>query len=311
MPRISSAEFKAARAANAGHFCYLTKVGPLPISGDFLCFTSHGRDIDYDDGDGVRTYYARTGTELSNLSANIDLTVDNGEARSLTEIPTFPNTGITEAMIETKALDGVEYVVYEINWKDQSTEMGHEVQGSGPIGEVRQHRSGLITFELRAWSQYLQQNSVVELDSMTCRVKRFGSQVGEERYPCMKNITGLWVHGVTVTAVGPETVREFSASSLVQAQDFFAPGLVLWTYGANTGRAIEVDEFDAGGIISLRFVTRHPVQVGDTFSIRPDCTRKWSGPNSCETHGNRAWFRGEPFIPVSDVVALSIPYAGA
>lgn len=311
MPRTSTAAFKAARAASAGHFCYLTKVGPLPVSGDYLRFTSHGYDLVYDDqsGDGDQTFYARTGTELSNLSSDIDLSVDNGEASTLTEIPTYPNTGITDAMIDAKALDGVEYVVYEVNWKDLTAAMGHEVQGSGPIGEVRKHRSGLITFELRSWTQYLQQNSVVELDSLTCRVKRFGSQVGEERFPCMKDITAMWVNAVAVTSVGSETVREFTAGLLLQASGFFAPGLVEWVSGDNAGTSQEVEDFDAGGVISLRFVTTYPIQAGDTFNIRPDCTRKWSGANSCDTHSNRPWFRGEPFIPVSDTVALSIPYA--
>lgn len=310
MPRTSSPTLQTFKALRITTLCFLTKIGPLP-GGAFVCLTSRGRDVIYDDGsgDGPLTYYARTGSEHSAFVSNNDLTVDNGEVNTLKEIPTYPNTGITQEMIDAKALDGVDYVVYQVNYKDLT--MGHEIQGSGPVGEVHQHRGGLITFELRSWTQYLLQNSVVELDSLTCRVKRFGSQPGDELYPCMKDISSYWIHDVPVTSVGAETVREFTASSLAQAQDYFAPGLWVWTTGANAGTSQEIEEFDAGGAVTLRFTTRFPIQVGDEGSIRRDCTRKWSGPNSCNDHGNRPWFRGEPFIPVSDVIALSVPLAAA
>jgi hypothetical protein len=209
--------------------------------------------------------------------------------------------------------------VYQVNYKDLSPTMGHEIMAGGPIGEVRQQLGGLITFECRSWTQYLKQNSVCELDSLTCRAKRFGSQPGDERFPCLKDISSLWVHSQVVTGVGTETVREFTASGLGQADDYFAPGLVLWLTGDNSGQSKEVETFASGGIIELQFITRFPIQAGDTFDIRPDCTREFgrvlpTDPiknNSCLFHGNHPNFRGEPFIPVSSTVALTIPGAAA
>lgn len=290
--------------------CYLQKIGPFDSSGDVIAMTSLDRDVIYNDGFGPVTYYASTGTQISNLSASNDLTVDNGESQTL--VPVFPVEGITVEMVDNGELDGVEYVVYKVNYNDLT--MGHEVMANGKIGNVRIVPGGLVTFENRSWSQLLQQNSVCELDSLTCRVKRFGSQPGEERFPCNYDITPEWVFGVTVTAVGAETVREFSAASLMQPDDYFAPGLVVWTSGDNVGQSKEVETFQSdssGSDIELLFTTRNPIQIGDTFNIRRDCTRRWEGHNSCETYNNREWFRGEPFIPISETVGLLVPGAAA
>lgn len=294
----------------ATRLCMLEKIGPLPDA-SFIHITSLDRDVEYDDGDGLATYYASTGAQVSNLAASNDLSVDNGETNTL--VPIYPVTeGITEAMVDNGDLDGVPYVIYKVNYNDLS--MGHEVMASGQIGEVRVLDGGLITFENRSWSQLLKQNSVCEVDSLTCRVKRFGSQPGEERFPCNYDLTGEWVNGVTVTGIGSESVREFSADALTQPDDYFAPGLVLWLTGDNAGRSLEVEGYQSdsnGADITLLITTRYPIQVGDTFDIRRDCTRKWSGHNSCETYNNRLWFRGEPFIPIAETVGLLVPGAAA
>lgn len=300
------------KALPATTLCFLQKIGPISSAGEFITMTSLDRDVVYDDGTGYGplTYYASTGTQLSNLAASNDLDVDNGESRTL--VPVFPVEGITEVMVDNGELDGVEFVVYEVNYKDLS--MGHEVMANGQIGNVRILPGGLIVFENRSWSQLLQQNSVCELYSLTCRVKRFGSQPGEERFPCNYDVTPEWINVVTVTGVGSDAVREFDAASLVQADDYFAPGIVLWVTGDNAGMSREIESFSSdsgGGSITLLFTARNPIQVGDTFNIRRDCTRKWDGHNSCETYNNRQWFRGEPFIPISDTVGLLVPGASA
>jgi uncharacterized phage protein (TIGR02218 family) len=290
--------------------CYLQKIGPLSSDGDVIALTSLDRDVVYDDGGGALTYYAASGMQLSNLAATNDLSVDNGETDTL--VPVYPAQGITVAAVDNGELDGIEFVVYKVNYADLS--MGHEVMASGAIGNVRMVPGGLVTFENRSWSQLLQQNSVCEADSLTCRVKRFGSQPGEERFPCNYDVEPEWVRGVTVTGVGAESVREFSADALDYPPDYFAPGLVLWVTGENAGMSREVERFDSdsgGGDVTLLFTTRNPIRVGDTFDIRRDCTRKWEGHNSCETYSNRPWFRGEPFIPISDTVGLLVPGAAA
>ncbi|MGQ4661354.1 baseplate hub domain-containing protein [Lysobacter sp. F6437] len=320
MPKTIPIALAAHQALPATTLCFLQKVGPLPDS-SYICLTSLDRDVEYDDGtgSGLLTYYASSGMEPSQLSASNDLSVDNGETKTLT--PIFPAQGITVEAVDNGDLDGAQFITYKVNYLDLS--MGHEIMAAGVIGEVRITPGGMVTFENRSWSQLLKQNSVVELDSFSCRA-RFGSQpIGtgggayEQRFPCTYDLTAEWVAG-TVSGLGEETVRVFASAELVQADDYFAPGLVRWVTGDNAGLDNEISGY-AGpivdpatdAVVTLQFTTRNPIQVGDTFEIRRDCTKAWAGHNSCETFNNRPKFRGEPFIPVSDVTGLSIPGASS
>ncbi len=308
--RTCGAQLFAHMSGTSTTMCFLLKVGPLPNDA-YIRTTSLDRNVVYDCGDGLgeQTYYASTGTQLSAMQSANDLSVDNGEAQTLVELPTYPNTGITEAMVDAGTLDGVEFVVYGVNYRDLT--MGHYIEAGGPVGEIRYTLDGLITLELRAWTDLLRQNSVTERDSLTCRVKKFGSQPGEERFPCMYDASGELGAEFTVTSVGTENVRDFTVAALGAAADYYAPGNWIWTEGDNEGMTREIESQSGGGAISLLFTTRFPIQVGDKGRPKRDCTRQWEGHNSCETYANRQWFRGEPFIPVSDTIALTTPFAGA
>src|SRR5690348_12401701 len=124
MPRTASAALIAHMSSPSATIAYLQKTGPLP-DGSYHCMNTTAKDIDYDDGFGVRRYYARTGIQLANLAGSNDLSSDNTEAQTLTEIPTYPGQGFTVAMVENGDLDGVEYVIYAINYEDHS--MGHMI----------------------------------------------------------------------------------------------------------------------------------------------------------------------------------------
>lgn len=308
MPRTASPALLAHFASPAQTVAYLLKVGPLPDS-SYLTMASTGRDVVYDDGDGERTYYARTGVQLANLASTSDLDTDNSEAQTLVNVPVYPGQGLTEAMVDSGELDDVPYVVYAVNYEDLS--MGDMVLHSGPVGKVRLQVSGLVTLELRAWADLLRQNSVVERWSLTCRVKKFGSQPGEERFPCMYDASVELGPELTVTAVGSEVVRHFTVSGLAEAADYYAPGKWLWTAGANVGMTREIQTHDGSGNFTLLFIARKPIQVGDKGRPMRECSREWAGHNSCETYNNRPWFRGEPFIPVADAIGLTVPGAAA
>lgn len=308
MPRSASAELIAYFAGPAQTTAYLLKVGPLP--GDtYITVVSIARDFAYDDGGGERTYFARTGTQVANLSSTNDLTTDNTDAQTLQEIPTYPGQGITVEMVENGDLDGVEFVLYALNYEDPS--MGHVILHAGPIGQVRDQVGGLITMELRAWADLLRQNSVCTTWGLDCRVRHFGSQPGEEREPCMYDASAELGAEVTVTAIGAESVREFTAAGLGAAEDYYAPGKWLWTAGANVGRTVEIESHTAGGDVVLRFTTRHPIEVGDKGRPKRDCTRKPFGHNSCSTYSNLPNYRGEWTMPIADAIGLTVPGAAA
>lgn len=304
MPKTIDAALVAHKALPATTLAFCMRIGPLPDD-SYITLTQLDRDLEYDfgDGPGAQTYYARTGIDLSEFQATGDLSVDNGEASTLQEQPTWPNTGITEAMIDRGDLSGVDFVIFEVNYNDL-TAGRHEIFASGRIGEVRLLPGGLITIEQRSWSQILKQASANVPYLKTCRAN-FGSQTGDERFPCMYDLTAEWVSG-TVTSVGAEVDRDFTDSALAQTADYFSPGLVEWLTGDNAGMSREIEAFDTGGVVTLRNLTRKAIQVGDTFRVRRDCTKQYSGHNSCDTYSNRPYFRGEPYIPDSDANLLSV-----
>lgn len=295
--------------------CHLLVLGPLPDA-SYLGFTDLDHDLDYNPHDTdagqpdvLVTCVASSGVQLANLALAADGSIGNTEGDTLTPLDAYPNTGITAAMIANGAIKGTPFRIYKVNYKDLT--MGHVEMLTGVAGEARQVPGGLITLELREWTDLLRQNSAISVTSLTCRSKRFGSQAGEEREYCGYDATGEPVTGVAVTSVGSDATRDFTASSLAQAANYFAPGRVLWTTGANAGIESEVRSFGAGGVVGLRFSLPNNIQATDEFDIQRDCSRQWSGHNSCDTYGNRPNFQAEPFIPTSNVIALTVPGAGS
>jgi hypothetical protein len=237
------------KAKSATTLCGLLKIGPLP-DGSYRGLTSLDVAVSYNDGTGSLSYVARTGMQSSAFIATADLGVDNAEAQSLPPIATFEIEGFTQAQIDSGALDRVPWVLYKVNYRDLT--MGHEIVGSGTIGEMRSQFGQLTVVELRSLSQQLKQ-SVCELDSRTCRAT-FGSQpigtgggVVEERFPCGFDASTLWVSG-TVSAQGSETDLIFSSDHISGASvasvtvtaggsGYTSAPTVVFTGGGGTGAA--------------------------------------------------------------------------
>lgn len=316
MPKSIPLALVTAQGQGVYHYSRLLKMGPLPDD-SYVRVTSSDKDEVYDDGTGSATWYAGAGLQMSTIESTNDLAVDNAEAQSL--VPVYPLQGITEDMVNRGTLDNVDFVVYEHLVGGAAGV--HEIKGAGVIGRVRIEQGLVVIPELRAYTELLAQTGIISQTSLDCRTKRFGSQEGEEREWCGYDITAEWVP-FTVTAVGDETVREFFTDDLPDgtypSEDglgYFAPGLVRWTVGDNAGASVEVESFSPGvgggdAYVSLRFTTRKPIKVNDQGEIRRDCTRKWSGHNSCQTYfptDRGAHFNGEPFINIGDTGANSIP----
>lgn len=431
--------------------CELLRIGPLP-DGSVIACTSHDQDVVYNDGAGELIYRAHSGFSGSSQTSTADLSVDNSEAETL--IAEFTLPGVSQEMIDRGLLDKAPFICYQVNYENLSD--GREIIGSGTLGEQKVKVGGLVVLELRSISQQARQ-SVVELDSLTCRVRQFGSQVGDERFPCGYNITPEWIGG-TVSAAGEEPTRQFDSAALTSPNAHFAPGVVEMLTGGNAGKIVEVESYvqvigpavyaevsagitwsqssvyagltatatnmrDAdrttggatngtpsewiradlgsarligriavaggnladwgavflngrtlqysidgatgwttvatvsgvddtgtlfnfsftaasarywrissvghlsaaefriyeiapgavgGGRVTLQFTLPNLIQAGDTFRIRRDCTRAWTGHNSCATYwgvNKGLHFRGEPFIPIAD--AVQVPGAEA
>lgn len=282
----------------------LMKVGPLP-DGSYRGFTELDADVAYNDALGSITYRSHTGMDMSALMSSADLGVDNAEVQTLYPVMGYEIEGFTQAEIDAGVLDKTPFIVYQVNYRDLT--MGHEIVSSGTIGEQRTKHGQMTILELRSLSQQLKQN-VGELDSLTCRAK-FGSQIGEERFPCGYSLTAEWVNATVTSVAAGDAEREFTALSLAQATSYFVPGVVEWLTGNNVGQQREVEGFGSG-IVSLQFPTVRPIVIGDTLRIRRDCVKRWTGANSCNTFwgvNKPLHFRGEPHIPIGDTGNLNSP----
>lgn len=290
-------------ATTMGLIC---KVGPLPDASYFY-FSMLDVDVDYDDGDGVQTYIARTGMQMTAFVSSSDLGVDNAEADTLPPVAGFATEGITTAQIQSGALDKVPYVVYCVNYRD--TSMGHFIWSGGTIGEVRIKGTALINLEQRSLSNQLKQ-IIGNVDSTTCRAMRLGTMprgtgggVIEDWYPCGYDVSVEVIADVVVTAVdGTDPDLIFTAAGLAQDDNYFAPGSIVVKTGANIGIEREIASF-AAGVITLSYPLPHPMEVAAEFDIQRECTKHWTGHNSCETFhaaDKPLHFQGEPHIPVAD-----------
>ena len=285
----------------APRYAFLLKVIPIKPEVAAIGITTWDVDIEYGDSDDGITYHARRGYDSQANEATADLAVDNSEARFLVSEDYFD--GFTGDAIRRGDYDGAKFAQYMVNPSDLSE--GHVIITTGTVGRIANIDGLEGTLELRSLTQTLKQKSIIELGSNNCRVVQFG----DER--CGVNVAALWVDA-NVTAVGAETDRVFTiaGTGLVLTDGAYWPGLYEFYTGANAGRSYEVESY-VGGVVTLAIPTEEPIVIGDTGRIRPDCTRLWAGPNSCETYNNRPRFRGEPKRPVSETASLMASGAGS
>lgn len=268
--------------------CRLFKV--MAVDDAPFGLTSHDTDITYD---GL-TYKAKRGYNPNAIEASADMSVDNSDMRVL--LAEFVFDGFTADAIARGVYDDARFTEYLVNYLDLAA--GHVILNSGFIGKVRVV-DGLLCFpEMRSLTQTLKQKSVIEKGSNNCR-----AAFGDER--CKIDTDPLWSNR-TVTLVGAETDRTFTVGGTSPADDAWKPGLFEFFTGDNAGRTYEI-ETNTAGAITLLIPTEKPIQVGDTGRVRPDCTKLWDGPNSCNTYNNRLNFRGEPWRPVADTASLMVP----
>jgi len=285
--------------------CFLTKIFTPTES---LGITSLDQDVTYNDGTGDLVYSALVGMDLSAIDASGDLKVDNSEAVML-----MADAGpFTAESIAAGALDYARFITYRINWRDGA--MSHYKPQTGTVGVVT-NRDGLAgVIELRSLSQHAKQN-YISLYSLTCRAV-FGSGGGATCITidqCGFDATSLWQNHA-VSTVGTEEDRVFVADGAPAVNGPngalpFVPGLLQWLTGDNVGYTSEL-ELVNGSQIELRFGTPATIQPGDTFKVRPDCSKRFQ-EDCIDKYDNYINFRGEPFIPLSDEAVQSTPnYSG-
>ena len=288
---------------------FLMRIAPVAPGYAVVGCTQLDRDVVYDDGAGAVRYAATVGLTPSTLAATSSMGVDNGEFQHL--VPEG-DMGISERDLRAGAYDFATYKVYLVNYEDLS--MGHALIGAGKLGQIQ------IEAGLTFWSEVTSRAKqlkvpITQKGSRTCR-SIFGSQplgtpggVVTERFPCGKELSGLW-QAFTVQSVGLESNRMFTVASWAAPARTFVPGMLRWTSGGNQGRSHEVEVQGALGNIELAFETMFPIQAGDAFEIRPDCTKWKDGANGCKSHFGDQWtlhYRGEPNMKPADGNTVLVP----
>lgn len=315
MSRAIPADLATYLQGHATEACLITKLGPLP-DGTYRYFADLDQSVDYDDGDGVQTYVARTGMQVSAFVSAADLGVDNAELDTLPPVAGYEVEGITSEQVKSGVLDGVPYVTYCIAYRN--TALGHFIWSGGNIGEARIRGAALINLEQRSLSNKLKQ-LIGDVDSTTCRARYLGSTSADgDRNPCDFDMSAE-VLTIELSDVHPtDSDLVCFTEDLSEVTGFFAPGKLRALGGDNIGQEREIDSYEYDGItgeatITLKFPFDFPMTALDQMEIERGCSKHWSGHNSCFTFWGTqrtAHFRGEPHIPIGDASGNLISGAG-
>lgn len=260
-------------------------------------------DIDYDDGDGEITYYATQGFDPSAFRTDTGYAVDNAEAMALLQesiISSNEVPGIDLEMVEAGEFTDATWRCVLVNFKDLS--MGHMELGFGDIGETTTRYGMLWIPELLSIMDRFKQ-PIGEVWSLRCRAI-FGSPA-DSPTGCGVDAEALWVTG-EVESVGAETNRSFVGSAVGSPYSF--PGRVQFLTGKNAGPLYATEALDSGSQISLSETAGYPIEIGDTYRIRPDCAKRFT-QDCIGVWDNGINFKGEPHIPLGDAAQVLTPEA--
>lgn len=272
------------------------------FAGTVIGSTTLDEDLTYDAGGGSNglgpiLYGADNSFSMARLEASADLSVDN------TEMMGWVGSQVTEAQIKAGIFNFANVTIYRVNYMDLS--QGHEYWAGGKFGRTIYTRNRWTT-EYRSLTQLLKQPHI-DLYSISCPVAFGSPQCGA---------TFSWSN-YTITGVsGSEPDRIFMAAGMNEADNFYELGVIEMLSGNNEGAQMEVrsNSSDSNeGTVTLALGLSVPLEVGDTFRIRKDCSKEWNdASNGCLFHWgtNRGLhYRGQPLIPNGDGGASMIPGA--
>lgn len=245
--------------------------------GAIFGFTDFDKDLTVDS----LLYQARSGYTRSAIHTIANLAVDNLDIESAIDSET-----LSAADLRAGVWDGATVEIFLVNWSNLAN--GKIILKHGTIGEV-ELKDTVFRAELRGLSQALSQQ-IVELYTPDCR-----ADLGDTR--CKVNLATLTVTGAVTTVTDR---RSFADSARGESVNHWNGGLLTWTSGANIGRKMEVKAFGSSGAFTLFLPMPSIVAVGDNYSLRPGCDKKFS---TCkDRYNNVKNFRGEPNVPGNDQV---------
>ncbi len=228
--------------------------------------------------DGV-LYSSAQGLDVSSLSLTAGLAVDNLEMTTLDDGSLFKQNEVFGGVWRN-----TRFTIARYNFASPSD--GLEVLMAGTIGEVT-ISDGYVRLELRGLQAPLQQ-TIGQVVSITCRA-RLGDAL------CRVDLAPLTFSG-TVSTVANR--REFTSTSLSQAEHFFTEGRLTFTSGPCQGFSHKV-KYSSGANVQLQLPTPSDFAVGDTFTIVAGCRKRFT-EDCTNRFANALNFQGEPHIPGVD-----------
>ena len=246
-------------------------------------FTDHDEDVVFD---GVM-YAAATGFTASEIQSQLGLAVDN-----LTALGALSAASIREDDLAAGLYDDAEIEIWRVNWSEPSQRV---LMRKGNLGEVSRGRTAFQA-EIRGLAHRLGQ-PVGRAYLRVC-----DADLGDAR--CGIDLGAAGRHGAGAVAGVLTEQRVFTATGLSDfASGWFSGGKLVFTGGANAGRAMEVKAHGKSGsavTIELWQAMADAIAPSDAFTITAGCDKSFE---TCKAKfANAARFRGFPFMPGNDAV---------
>ena len=272
--------FQAHLDSGATTLCWCWRV--VRADGVVFGFTDHDNDLVFDGA----AFEAAAGITATDVESSVGLGVDNLDIESVLQ-----SNRLNEDDLAAGLFDNASVEIFRVNWQDPEQRV---LMRKGNLGEVTRGRRSYRA-EVRGLAHALQQPKG-RLFQFAC-----DADVGDTRCTVDLDLPAFKGAGA-VLAISAS--RVFTASGLdAFDSDWFSRGLLVWTDGANAGRAIEVKlHTRAIEITTIEIWQRMSQQIaaGDSFSITAGCDKQFS---TCrEKFDNILNFRGFPHIPGNDFV---------
>lgn len=244
------------------------------VDGVAVGLTSHDRDLLVD---GL-VHRARPGMTPSAVRLEAGLEPDTGDVGGA-----LSADAITEADLLAGRWDGARVVLSAVDWTDPVRRL---LLSEGVIGAVELGEGG-FTAELRGPTAALER-AVAEETSPECR-----AELGDRR--CRVAMAGRRRFARVAGAEGAAVTLD-RAEPVAGA---YGGGRLRWYDEANAGLESEVALSD-GAAVRLRAPPAFEPEVGALVELIEGCDKSWE---TCRGRfGNGLNFRGEPFLPGTDLL---------
>jgi uncharacterized phage protein (TIGR02218 family) len=217
--------------------------------GTSIGITDHDKDIDFDIGDGVVTYGARTGILASDIALSAGMDADNYEVRG-----PIGDVVTREALLGGR-FNKARVRLFQVNWADLSADaiaiMAGDVSNAGPEG-------GQFVFEIRS-----------DFD-------RFNQVVGTVITPYCQG-----THATCCVQIAPETNTTITSAASALTFNIAATldpddhrdGRLWFTTGALAGTEPREIYAISGNTVTLFAPLANTPAIGDELTVKEGCDR--------------------------------------